>query len=187
MHVDLDALVRLQRTLCLLERRGILQPEGNRLECLAAEYRHELFVLTPDLRLERRAARAELADNVPIPTSEAQLVADHGVVIASDHLAADADLGAPGCRPPPLDDVQVGAHFPRFVADAADDNVADSIAVAAGPMERHEDVHFRADERMPVGSQRDVRRRRDEACRLTVDATRELGVGPATEDERIAR
>ena len=75
MHVDLEAFVGLERALRFLEGRGILQAERHRLERFAAEDGHELLVLAPDLRLERRAAGAEMTDDVPVAAREAELVA----------------------------------------------------------------------------------------------------------------
>ena len=84
MHVDLKPLVRLQRTLGFVERLRILETERHGLEHLPAKHRHELLVLAPDLRLEGRAAGAELTDHVPIATREA--VADCRMPVPADDL-----------------------------------------------------------------------------------------------------
>src|SRR5437764_1346406 len=55
MHIHGHALVALQQALGLFERAGIAQPQCDRLEDLAAEHGHELLVLAPHLRVERRA------------------------------------------------------------------------------------------------------------------------------------
>src|SRR5207248_9092269 len=117
---------------------------------------------------------AELADDVPVASGEAQLVADRRMIVSPVHLAPNADFGAPRYRPPPFDNADVRPHLPRFVADAANDDVPERVAVPTEPVQRDEHIHFRTDEWMAVGGQRHVWRRGDDARRLAIDAAGEL-------------
>src|SRR4051812_46316942 len=185
MDVHLDALVALERAFGLLERLRILEAEGDRLERLAAEDGHELLVLSPDLRLERRAAGAEVTDDVPVPTREADFPSDRRIRVSADDLLPETDLGAARDGLLPFGDADVRAHVPRFRADPADDDIADRRAVVAEPNEWNENVDLGADERVAVRADGDVRRRPDEVRRRAIDAARQLRVGAAAEDERI--
>src|SRR5206468_2431425 len=123
MRVHLDATIGFQRALRFLERGRVFQPERHRLEDLPAKDWHELLILAPDLRLERRAARAERADYVPVAPREPQLFSNVCSSEAADDLFADADLRPPRLRPPAIGELHVGAHVPHALAHTAGDDV----------------------------------------------------------------
>ncbi len=183
--VDGESLVGLQGPLGLLECRGILEPEGHRLESLPPKHRHELLVLSPDLRLEGGAAGRESAHHIPMAPGKAEVITHRSVIESSRHLLPHAHLGPPRFRLPPFLHLDLAADRPGRGTDPAHHHVGDNIGVGALPWQWNEDVHLGADHGPAIGARRDMRRRTQDTRGLPVQAAGQLGVGSPPQDQHV--
>src|SRR5215472_18700056 len=70
--------------------------------------------ITPDLRVKRRSARVEDADNLPASTTECNRVPQREPAVGLGGIATNDQLGEARGKESPLDDLDVAANFERL-------------------------------------------------------------------------
>src|SRR5881398_130650 len=181
----LHAGVGLESGFELVEAAGLGEAEGQGRIHRASERLHELVGVTPDLRVEGRAARVSDADHGPAIATEGELGPEgHALEERRDalphHHFVRAELEGPS-----LDDMDPGPELQCPGRHAPNRHVPERVALLL--VEVDDKDHFARQDRATFGPTRHATLGFEHVRRGPVYLTRELGRGRAPEHDQVVR